>query len=270
MTVDELHAAGRAAWPEVPLERDVLGAYLGERLPIKGQRIEVPVTVPPADLYLACACLQGIPSALLAFERTLMPAVADYVARQGGQAAFADEVRQQVRDDLFVAKSKEPPRIARYSGRGPLAAWLRIVAVRTARALVRSRGRELPLRDEAARAATANDPETDFLKGHYGRVFDGAFEAALSGLPLDQRNVLRLYFLDDLTLEQIGAIYHVHASTVMRWITRSRQAILARTRAELGERLRSQLPASEFQSLLGLVHSRLDLSIAKLLKKDGG
>ena len=66
--------------------------------------------------------------ALAHFERLFLPAVDGYVGRLGLADAVVDDVRQELRIRLLVG---EDPRIGQYSGRGPLAAWVRMAAIRT-------------------------------------------------------------------------------------------------------------------------------------------
>src|SRR5947209_904462 len=81
-----------------------------------------------------------------------------WVARVGREPSFVEEVRQTVREKLLVAAADAPPRIVEYTGRGALAAWLRIIAVRAALNLRRRRGDVAP--DGASdEAAAARDPE---------------------------------------------------------------------------------------------------------------
>ena len=56
------------------------------------------------------------------------------------------------------------------------------------------------------------------MKRHYCRQFRDSFRAVLATLSIDERNVLRLYFLDGMTLAAIAVLYKVHHSTVARWI----------------------------------------------------
>ncbi|MGZ3440355.1 MAG: sigma factor-like helix-turn-helix DNA-binding protein, partial [Polyangia bacterium] len=114
-------------------------------------------------------------------------------------------------------------------------------------------------------AGEGGSPELDYVKDRYRPQFKAAFQEALRGLDAEQRNVLRLHVVEGLNIDEIGALFKVHRSTVARWIAGARQQVLAdaraRLRAELG------LSAGEFDSLAGVVRSQLDLSVAKILVK---
>ena len=70
-----------------------------------------------------------------------------------------------------------------------------------------------------------------------------AFEQAIAELTADERNMLRLHFLDGLTVRELGRLYDTTASTVSRWMKQARTKIVDATRRLLGERL--ALSASE-------------------------
>jgi RNA polymerase sigma-70 factor, ECF subfamily len=66
-----------------------------------------------------------------------------------------------------------------------------------------------------------------------------------------------------LSHDQIGNIYGVNQSTVSRWISRVREQVLDATEREICGRLRMR--PSEFRSLAGILVSRLDVSISRVL-----
>jgi RNA polymerase sigma-70 factor (ECF subfamily) len=180
---------------------------------------------------------------------------------------LVDEVRQQLRHKLLVAEPGERPRIADYAGRGPLQAWVRVAATRAALDLMRAGGARAgaDLEPDDLASGSGDSPEVDYLKERYRPQFKEAFQEALRGLDSEQRNVLRLHVVEGLNIDEIGALFKVHRSTVARWIAAARQKVLddarRRLRAELG------LTAGEFDSLAGVVRSQLDLSVAKILQK---
>src|SRR5262249_50262336 len=149
----------------------------GEREPLSQLR-----AMHATDLYLACACAQGDPNALRVFERCYMPEATAHLLRAREGEAFADEVRQALRERIFVALDGQLPRIGTYSGRGPLAAWVRIAAVRVASNLQRARKGVTTTFVEPLRSPLP-DPELDYLRMRHGRELKRAFEATLVALP---------------------------------------------------------------------------------------
>src|SRR5262249_13160495 len=70
--------AGAAAFPDVPLDPDVLARHLAS---LATTRALLPRPDLAADVYLACACALGHPRAVEAFERAHAPSIARAVAR---------------------------------------------------------------------------------------------------------------------------------------------------------------------------------------------
>jgi RNA polymerase sigma-70 factor (ECF subfamily) len=131
--------------------------------------------------------------------------------------------------------------------------------------LRRSQRPQVAIEDAPPLRSPSVDPELRYLKERYGREFRSAFTTTLAALATREANVLRLYYLDGLSAEAIGATYGVHPRTVHKWLTTSRQNILLQTRRILGDQL--GLKETELDSLMVLVQSQLDLSIARFLKK---
>ncbi|MBN1206533.1 MAG: sigma-70 family RNA polymerase sigma factor [Myxococcaceae bacterium] len=261
----EVLASARAAWPGLPLPEATFLRYLAERLPEEASLLDALRRLHAADLYLACACTQGLTAAQAALDTRFLPKVDAAVARVEGSGDGAAEVRQRLRERLFTSEEGRPPHIADYQGTGPLAAWLRAAAVRTALNLQRSRRRRARAEEEVLAEGTVpgGDLELDYLRRQHQGDFRAALAEALAALPTRERTVLRLHFVEGLSLERIGAMYQTHKSTVSRWLARARTDVLAEVRRRLAERL--QLSSGELQSLLRTVRSQLDASLSKLL-----
>jgi RNA polymerase sigma-70 factor (ECF subfamily) len=254
-----LLARARAAWPEVALEDAAFVAFLADAAAATGDAAD-PAELDLASLYLGCACVHGEPHALAAFECQYLDLVPRFLSRITTDPALVDEVRQQLRIKLFVAEREDVPKIARYR-RGSLAAWLRVVACRLAIDLLRQRDQPMV---ELERRALTDDPHLGLLKARYRDHVSRAFAAALAELSATDRAMLRLCFIDDLGLEQIGRIYQLSKSAVSRRLSRCRTLLLAdvkrRLHGELG------LAECELDSLMRLVTSQLHLSLPRLLR----
>jgi RNA polymerase sigma-70 factor (ECF subfamily) len=263
-----LYAAGREAWPRVPLAEEDFLRHLAERLP-SGDTGGVLAAVHAADLYLACACARGEPAAHEALERHVLPKAAAAVGRLKDTGVEAAEVLQHLRERLLVSEGGRAPRVAEYQGNGPLAAWLRAAAVRTALNLRRAQGRRARAEEDAEAEPLAvgtggGDLELEYLRRSHREDFHAALAGALAALPARERTVLRLHVVEGLALERIGAMYQTHKSTVSRWVAKAREDVLAGARQRLAERLR--LSPGELHSLMRAVHSQLDLSLPSMLR----
>jgi RNA polymerase sigma-70 factor (ECF subfamily) len=116
--------------------------------------------------------------------------------------------------------------------------------------------------------ATVADPELELVKRRHSEDFEAAFRDALAALAPRQRNVLRLHFVDGLTIAAIGAVHRVHRATAARWLAGARADVLERTRSALRARLR--LTPTEVDSLVAVVQSRLDVNLRALLATGSG
>jgi RNA polymerase sigma-70 factor (ECF subfamily) len=255
--VAEAIASARAAWPGVEVAPARFRAFLAGR----GE----PAALHLADLYLACACADGDPAAIAAFDRTHQAMIDRAVAATGATRAERADVAQTVRQRLLVAPEAGEPRIASYSGRGALGAWVRVVATREAARLLRRERREVAADDAELDGvvATAADPELDYLKRLYRDELKAAFRAAVDALSDRERMLLRQHVLDGLGIDRLAAFYRVHRATAARWVEAARHAVVTGTRKALVHRLR--LAGGELDSVIRLVRSQLDLSLHAVL-----
>jgi len=253
-----LHAAGSVAWPRLAVTFSDFAAYA------TGVSLSQEALAHAGDVFLACACLGGNARAHAELDRLLSDHVPLFVQRIDRAPEFVDEVRQRVRELLLHA---EHPKLARYSGMGPLLAWLRVVAVRAALDIKRA-GSD----DEIAVGADLverialepADPELDLIKQRFHGMVDQAMAAGVARLTARQRNVLRLYFVSELNIDEIGNIYDAHRSTVARWISSAQRTLLDGVRAHLRRHYR--LDTADLRSLHRLVRSELQVSMSRLLR----
>jgi RNA polymerase sigma-70 factor, ECF subfamily len=252
----EAFEAARAVHAGVTVERERYLAFVAER---DGARLDDEVA---ADLYLACACCDGDERALAAFDAIFLSQVPQLLARLESAPAELDEVRQRLRERLFVAG-----KIAEYRGQGRMGSWLRVVAMRTALNLRAGRKEQLGGDERAADALAADDdPELELLRARYKGEFRAAFSAALDGLPPRDRTLLRMQLLDGLNIDAIGQLYGVHRATVARWLGAAREQLFTRTRDHLHREL--GVTPAEFASLVRLVRSQLDVSVCRILSEE--
>jgi RNA polymerase sigma-70 factor, ECF subfamily len=258
---------GRARWPAVALAPSVFAAYLAERLAPEASSaalLDALAALRAEDLWLSCGCVRGDPAALAAFDAGFLRDVGAFVAGVDRAPAFADEVRQVLRERLLAgARAK----IAEYGGRGALGGWVRVAALRVALDLKRAAA----ARPDAAGRIAVEDavgqdlgPELSYLRAHYREAFGEALRASVEALGDRERTLLRLHHVEALPLEAIAALYRVHLSTVSRWLSRAREQVADGTTRRLCERL--GVGASAAESIAALVLSQVDVSITRLLR----
>ena len=185
------------------------------------------------------------------FERELLPDVRGAVAKLSGD--LVDDVLQRVREKLLVGQ----PRIVEYRGRGSLAAWIQVIAIREALMVRRSRRRERPLTDDALVVAVESDPALALTKRTHREAFAASFRAAIARLAPRDRTLLRLSFVDAVGTEQLARLYRVHRVTMFRWLCDARARLLDGIRDELAER--TGVGPDDIDSLIRAVASSLDL-----------
>ncbi len=212
-----------------------------------------------AECALVVAATQGSVPAQRQLEGEYFARIPAMLSSMKLDAARVEDVAQDVRQKLLVG---EPPKILTYVGRGSLAALIRVSATRTAISALRKGGRETG-ELELDRAIGELDPERRHLKDHYREIFRDSFAAAVRSLDARERNMLRLHFLQRVTLEQLASMYGVHRATVVRQLASIREKIAKGTRVEL--KSHGAVGAGDLESIVDLLKSRFDVSVEGLL-----
>jgi RNA polymerase sigma-70 factor (ECF subfamily) len=254
-----------AAWPGVEADLAAFFAHLGQLL--SDEAWESVPALAYEDLYLAFACGAANPAALRTFELEFGPDLRTAGARMRLSPERIEDVRQQLWQKLFVGQGG-PPRILEYSGRGGLRPWFRVVVVRALLDDARRAGRAPePVSDEWALEipSSADDPEVQYLKQMYGHEFRQAFEQAVSALSVEDRNALRSYYAERMTIDAMAVAFGIHRATAARRVERARQNLVNATRRLLAERL--ALSTQALESVIRLVESNLHISVQRLLSQ---
>jgi RNA polymerase sigma-70 factor (ECF subfamily) len=167
---------------------------------------------------------------------------------------------------LVAGADGRVPAIADYGGRAPLSAWLRVAAIRAALNLRRGKANQVePDHDrELAGLAGADDVALDAIRARYRPAFEAALARALAELPVRDRTLLRLRWIEGVGLEQLATMYGVHRATVTRWLADCRAQLAERARAILADELGAT--SRELDSLAELVRSQLHISVVRLLQ----
>jgi RNA polymerase sigma-70 factor, ECF subfamily len=263
----ECVARATAAWPGVVLDDAEFVHAIARRLQSDDLIREI-VEMHTNDLYLACGCAIGDVRALSGFESSCGAVIGRAIAASGASPAERADLGQVIRQRLLVAPADgRVPRIATYSARGSLRAWVRVVATReVARVLPRAR-REIAVEDDrfASLVSGDDDPQVAYLKRHYREEFKCAFHAAVEALDGRLRLVLQQHALDGLGVDQLASLHRVHRATAARWVQAAHESVLAGTRRALSRRLR--LSRAEFASVMRLIQSQLDVSLSLALRR---
>lgn len=266
--LSEMLAVARAAWPAFTVEPADFGEAIGLAVADEDDVFAAMQALRAGDLWLAAGCAAGHRVALAELER-ILGSLRPTLGRMGASDAQIDDLLQIHRTRLLSGSEDRPPRIRGYRGRGDLRSWLKVALVRDAVRALRREDHVSQQDDEVDRLMDPQgDPELQAMKDLYRDRFRVAFGNALGQLTPRDRNVLRYHLIDELSIDEIGAIYRAHRATAARWLVKIREALYERTCAELVRTL--ALAPGELDSVLRLIRSRLDVSIARGLAENPG
>lgn len=255
--------SARQRWPGIDVELAAFVTHASERYP-EGLALDRWCA---EELYLAIAAAASDARALAIFDAEYV-APLDRVLARFADPALTEDTKQILRQRLLVrGDDGEPPRIASYTGKGSLAKWLEVSALRTAISL-RRKDRDVPVEAGALtqlQGAVA-DPSLLHLKQAYLAQFTEAWRTTLRALDPRDRTLLRLHAVDRLSVERLGALYGVHPTTAARWIRQIRERIADGVRTAMQSML--SIGAEELAGIVALIQSQLDITLTELLSKD--
>lgn len=202
------------------------------------------------DLYLAFRCQAGAPFAIQVLERDFLTLLKRVIARVERNTSFVEEVHQECRLRLLAGA---PPALASYSASGPLGAWLRVSALRTALNMKKA--------DACWRRRASAQPDLPVVRACERNCYpavQAAVEQAIAGLDPKQRVALRLFYFDGHDVERIAEMFEVHRATIARWLAEARRnlcsCVLAHVRETLG------LTLEEAHLEVASIYREIDLS----------
>ena len=219
-----------------------------------------------AELALARACARGDPGGIAALETKFISAIPGAVRRLHLDADALSEVQQRVRAFLLVGEGGRAG-IADFRGKGPLKAFVRIIALREGLRLKGAYEHEVPIEDVVSVERPGEAPELSYLRKAHGAHLKRALRDAMATLDPNDRTLLRQYFVDGLSIDELGRAWRIHRATAARRVTRAHQELLEQTRRLLRERL--DLSDNQIQSVVRAVASQFDMSLATALKSIG-
>lgn len=262
--------SSRTQWPTVALPAEQFVTHLAERLP---QGPEPTPSLEPllaslslSELYLACACLQGMDAALELFERHYLAKLPASLRQSKHSHTTPEDICQLARMKILVPTPEGRPKIAEYMGRGALQSWVRVTAMRIA---IKLQSNEKPAPEEDSDTivslipAPGVNPELDAIKRRHQPELRQALREAFSSLSSEDRHLLRLRFADRLSTYELAKLFRVSQPTISRWLKSTLETVQKDTLRRLQARL--GLSQRDFQSFLALLYSQLELSISQLL-----
>lgn len=255
-TVDGLVDQGRLRWAELECDEEGLRTFIGERL-------QEDAVLDGAELRLAWACCTGSSAAIKIFEGHYLAKARLALQKLHLQEEQVEDVLAKVTERLLVGPHGENARLLGYAGLGRLEGLVIVSATREALSVLRKRG-ESQLDDHSPRLAASGDPQRELLKSELTKEMRSSFELAARSLTPRERNLLRLHFVDRLSIDEIGAMHRVHRATAARWLAGARDELTRRSRDAATSAL--ALEGVEIGEVLDLIESRLSLSLSRVLR----
>jgi RNA polymerase sigma-70 factor (ECF subfamily) len=263
--VQQAYEVGKARWP-VTVEPTDYVAHLALHLAPEDRVAQVQALA-AEDFYLACACALEVPRATNELDAHFIAQVPAFIAHVDGSPAFTDEIRQQLRERLLIKTPERRARIADYSGRGSLVAWLRVAAVRLALNHVKSPHQARRVDDAHVLDELAEEPsaELQVLRAQHGEALADAIRAAVATLGPEQRVILRMYFSTGQSTDTIATILRVNRSTAARRLVAARRAVYEETKRILQQRF--PISTRELTSVVRALQGQLNVSLTGLLSE---
>ena len=236
------------------------------------------------DLALAAACKTGDERAWKHVIGSYRPILYRAARVMTGDDAAGRELADTLWAELYgvgrtaasLASDDRRSLLAYFHGRSTLATWLRAVLARLHVDLIRARQRDEPLDQEkasgepapsqggraTARALEAPEP-TDHDQGRYASAYRQALDTAVEQLEPGDRLRLSYYYVQELTLAEIGRLVGEHEATASRKLKRVRASIRGAIERSLREE--HKLTQAEIELCYQYIIDDRSIDLARLL-----
>jgi RNA polymerase sigma factor (sigma-70 family) len=223
------------------------------------------------ELALACACAEGQVSAWSFFIECYRPGL-----RAAARVIAGDDAGGELADSLYAElyglEERDGSRRSLFDyfhGRSRLSTWLRsILAQRNIdRARAAKRTRQLDEQDESVADVRTTGAPADPERSRFARLAQQALAAAIRRLQPQDRLRLSCYYLQRLTLAQIGRLVGEHEATVSRKLDRIRRGL--RSNVERSLRDDHKLGDAQVQACLDAALEDVGMDLDAVLGSEG-
>ena len=232
------------------------------------------------DLALACGCAQGNSAAwdyFVSTYRGYLRSAAGIILHCPPDSPAAQELADSLFAELYgISEGANRRSLFRYfHGRSSLKTWLRAVLAQRHIDAVRVAKRFASL-DEPDGEGKVHEPADKMIlppsdphRSKYLKLFQTALVAALEKIEMRDRERLKLYYLDEKTLAEIGKKLGEHESSVSRNLDRVRRELREDVEGILGKpEAGSALSAEQIALCFEYAAEDAPIDLGKLLKTE--
>lgn len=270
--LEELYSSSEAARWSVPFEDFAETAWKGIATAAEAHPSEIPrllEAIRAKDLALALGCLRGNEPAWDTFCAEYRP-----MLYQSARALTHDETQARELADSLLADlygldrtaSGRNSRFAYFHGRSSLKTWLRAVLYQKFVDEYRRQSRFEPLSEDRAEPPARESSASAEDDRRYAECLSEAAEAALAELRAAEKLLLSCYYVEELTLKQVGRLRGEHEATVSRHLEALRKKL--RRRIETHLRKVQKLSAFEIDRCLDFASRGVMVKLEKALKTE--
>ena len=267
--IEELHLASDAARWSVSLNDFARAVWLGVSKAAGENPRELLDAIRARDLALALGCALGNEPAWDTFCAEFRPVLYDSARALVHDETTAREMADSLLADLYGLEESEGRRKSRFSyfhGRSSLKTWLRAVLYQKFVNEYRRQRRLEPLPEESAEPSARHASISEEEDRRYAECLGEAVETSLGELHPPDRLLLSWYYVQALTLKQIGTLTGEHEATISRRLESVRKKL--RVRIENHLRRVKKLTAFEVEKCLDFASRGAMVKLEKALKTE--
>ena len=237
--LDALYQRSGAARWSVSLEDFAQAVWKGVGTTAKSELAEVNRSLSglrTEDLALALGCVRGDEKAWDTFCAQYRSVLYEAARAVAHEESVARDLADSLLAELYGLDSAVPgrdSRLAYFHGRSSLKTWLRAVLYQKFIDEYRRQSRLAPLPDDPFEVAAVDASASEQDDQRYAACLGEAVEAALAELPAAQKLLLGYYYVQGLTLKQIGLLTGEHEATISRHLETTRKKLRKRIEAFL-------------------------------------
>ena len=221
------------------------------------------------ELVLALACIKGNERAWEAFSFGYRTAIYEAACAIASDVSLAREISDSLSAELYGLDTETPgrkSRLAYFHGRSSLKTWLRALVYQKFVDEYRRQRRLEPLPENGEIPSTGSGAVTAEDDQRYSDLLSEALGVILRELPPADKMLLSFYYVQRLTLKQIGRVTYQHEATVSRHM----EAVRKKMRKQIENYLRKvkKLPAYYVDRCFDFADRGVAIDLEKELKPD--